>query len=182
MSATYFTSKWSAHETCTRTTRVSDKAFIHPTAHCVRRGWVCQGRRGSARGGRFSRALVRARADRHVLEKEVLPDGGARSATLERMTALSLTWVVRGQDSCADHSVVELRGGHLQAGGVKPAFFAYFLCGGKESKCCPAQGRRKQTTKTARTGQNRKNTDKRRRQKPLPPRHTTITPQPSSSP
>ena len=34
----------------------------------------------------------------------VMPDGGARSATLERMSALSLTWVVRGQVSCADHS------------------------------------------------------------------------------
>ena len=35
--------------------------------------------------------------------------------------------------------------------------FPYFLCGGKESKCCPAQGRRKQTEKKARKGQNRKN-------------------------
>ena len=33
----------------------------------------------------------------------VMPDGGARSATLERMTALSLTRVVRGHVSCADH-------------------------------------------------------------------------------
>ena len=35
---------------------------------------------------------------------EVMPDGGARSATLERMTALSLTRMARGQISCADHS------------------------------------------------------------------------------
>jgi hypothetical protein len=35
-----------------------------------------------------------------------MPDGGARSATLERMTALSLTLVVRGHDACADHSDV----------------------------------------------------------------------------
>ena len=35
---------------------------------------------------------------------EVMPDGGARSATLERMTALSLPCVARGQTSCADHS------------------------------------------------------------------------------
>jgi len=34
-----------------------------------------------------------------------MPDGGARSATLERMTALSLAWVVRRQIACADHSV-----------------------------------------------------------------------------
>ena len=33
-----------------------------------------------------------------------MPDGGARSATLERMSALSLTGVVRGQIPCADHS------------------------------------------------------------------------------
>ena len=54
----------------------------------------------------FSPALVRARADRHVLQKEVLPNGGARSATLEQMTALSLTLVVRAHVSCADHSDV----------------------------------------------------------------------------
>ena len=51
--------------------------------------------------------------------------------------------------------------------------FPYFLCGGKESKCCPAQGRRKQITKKARKGQNRKNTDKRRRQKHRPHMSTT---------
>jgi hypothetical protein len=33
-----------------------------------------------------------------------MPDGGARSATLERMTALSLPCVARGQISCADRS------------------------------------------------------------------------------
>jgi hypothetical protein len=33
-----------------------------------------------------------------------MPDGGARSATLERTSAVSLTDVLRGQVSCADHS------------------------------------------------------------------------------
>ena len=33
-----------------------------------------------------------------------MPDGGARSATLERMSALSPRRVVRGHVSCADHS------------------------------------------------------------------------------
>jgi hypothetical protein len=33
-----------------------------------------------------------------------MPDGGARSATLERMSALSPTNVVRVHVSCADHS------------------------------------------------------------------------------
>ena len=34
-----------------------------------------------------------------------MPDGGARSATLERMTALSLPLKARGHFACADHSV-----------------------------------------------------------------------------
>ena len=33
-----------------------------------------------------------------------MPDGGARSATLERMTALSLRDAARGRNACADHS------------------------------------------------------------------------------
>jgi hypothetical protein len=36
-----------------------------------------------------------------------MPDGGARSATLERMSPWSQTGVVRGQFSCADHSGFE---------------------------------------------------------------------------
>jgi len=52
----------------------------------------------------FSPAPTRAPADRHVLQKEVMPDGGARSATVGRMSAVSLRGVVRGHDACADHS------------------------------------------------------------------------------
>jgi hypothetical protein len=69
-----------------------------------------------------------------------MPGRGARSATLERMTALSLTWVVRERVSSrttpGSHKRRTPTGWRLQ-----PAFFAYFLCGGKESKCRPAQGR-----------------------------------------
>ena len=69
-----------------------------------------------------------------------MPDGGARSATLERMTALSLRWVVRGRVSC--RAVSGQRPRWLTTGWrLQPAFFAYFLCGGKESRCRPAQGR-----------------------------------------
>jgi hypothetical protein len=50
----------------------------------------------------------------------------------------------------------DLRGGHLPAGGCKPAFFAYFLCGGKESECRPAQGRPKWTNNKARKAQHHK--------------------------
>ena len=48
--------------------------------------------------GRAARKQVPLR-----LERGAEPDGGARSATLERMTALSLTRRVRGTIACADH-------------------------------------------------------------------------------
>jgi hypothetical protein len=60
-----------------------------------------------------------------------MPDGGARSATLERMSALSLRRGVREQISSRTTNEA-VRGRHLQAGGVSPlsllTFFAYFLC------------------------------------------------------
>jgi hypothetical protein len=69
-----------------------------------------------------------------------MPDGGARSATLERMSALSLAWVARGHVS--SWAVPGGRPRWLTTGWrLQPAFFAYFLCGGKESECRPAQGR-----------------------------------------
>jgi hypothetical protein len=55
--------------------------------------------------------------------------GGARSATLERMMALSRTWVVRERVSC--WAVPGRRPRWLTTGWrLQPAFFAYFLCGG----------------------------------------------------
>ena len=58
-----------------------------------------------------------------------MPDGGARSATLERMSALSLAWVARGHVSC--WAVPGGRPRWLTTGWrLQPAFFAYFLCGG----------------------------------------------------
>jgi hypothetical protein len=42
----------------------------------------------------------------------------------------------------------------------EPAFFAYFLCGGKESKCRPAQGQRMNNDNESRTPAKRtKNSD-----------------------
>ena len=74
------------------------------------------------------------------LAEGVVPDGGARSATLERMNALSLRWVVRGRVS--SWAVPGEKPRWTPTGWrCEPAFFAYFLCGGKESECCPAQGR-----------------------------------------
>jgi hypothetical protein len=88
---------------CARATPVSDKAFIHPTPHDVRRGWVCLGRRGKYHGCWF---FGRGGAVRQPL---CPADGSyarrrARSATLERMSAVSLTGVVRERNACADHS------------------------------------------------------------------------------
>ena len=55
-----------------------------------------------------------------------MPDGGARSATLERMTALSLRDAARGRNACAAHSgfmpVVDTY--RLAVG--SPLSFAYF--------------------------------------------------------
>ncbi|AJZ59940.1 putative general secretory pathway K domain protein [Paraburkholderia fungorum] len=65
---------------------------------------------------------------------------GARSAA-GGMTALSLKPNVREHRfqmhhyrGCAGDPLMSLR--------CEAAFFAYFLCGGKESKCRPAQGQR----------------------------------------
>jgi hypothetical protein len=76
-------------KTVPRAAPVSDTGFIHPTPHCVRRGWVCRGRRG--------RPTLSFPTD---FTEGVVPDGVARSATLERMSALSLTWVVQGRVLC----------------------------------------------------------------------------------
>ena len=94
------------------------------------------------------------------MDKELCSDGGVRNGYARTRPLLSsadpsATHVVRsGVDECFVTKCggararcvrgplrVSLSGGHLKASGWKPAFFAYFLCGGKESKCRPAQGR-----------------------------------------
>jgi hypothetical protein len=49
----------------------------------------------------------------------------------------------------------------------EPAFFAYFLCGGKESECRPAQGQRLQTETTARMPVQKIKIPKQKTKKPL---------------
>ena len=94
-----------------------------------------------------------------------MPDGGARSATLERMSAVSLTGVVRERNACADHSGFMPVVHTYRLAVASPLSFAYFSlrrrpegspCGTKKSRCRPAQGQRKQTNKKARKGQHRK--------------------------
>jgi hypothetical protein len=109
-----------------------DKALIHPVrALRARRPGITA--RGSlvARGGQ---CLAGA-------EGVNVPDGGARSATLERMSAVSQERSVRMRISCRTTTGYE-QGWTLMGWRGEPAFFAYFLCGGKESECRPAQGRR----------------------------------------
>jgi hypothetical protein len=54
-----------------------------------------------------------------------MPDGGARSATLERMNALSLRWAARG---------------HLQASGVSPLSLPTFFAAAKKVGAAPHRG------------------------------------------
>jgi hypothetical protein len=57
------------------------------------------------------------------------------------MTALSRERSAREHRFQMHHSPLRARD-PLKSWRLKPAFFAYFLCGGKESKCRPAQGQR----------------------------------------
>jgi hypothetical protein len=57
------------------------------------------------------------------------------------MTPLSLKLNVRGHRFQMRH-YCNCAGGPLMGWRFKAAFFAYFLCRGKESRCRPAQGQR----------------------------------------
>jgi len=75
---------------------VTQQSFIPPT-HFVRGGQVHQHGLASAHysfGFVFSCTLCKTPQQPSRAEG-VMPDGGARSATLERMSALSRRWVVR---------------------------------------------------------------------------------------
>jgi hypothetical protein len=109
------------------------------------RGDACTGNRGEASAAMatpaaYARGYARWRGRMCPATARVVPDGGARSATLERMSALSRTGLARGQVS--SWAVPDRRPRWLTTGWrLQPAFFAHFLCGGKESECRPAQGR-----------------------------------------
>jgi hypothetical protein len=75
------------------------------------------------------------------------------------MSPLSLRCGVRGHVSCADHSGFTPVVDTYRLAVWSPLSFAYFsLRPAKKSRCRPAQGRRRQTTKKARKGQHRKRT------------------------
>jgi hypothetical protein len=69
------------------------------------------------------------------------PIRDARSAEWELMSALSKTSNVRGHGFQMCHSR-DCAGDPLMSWRVEPLSLLIFLCGGKESKCRPAQGRR----------------------------------------
>ena len=124
---------------CARTTPVSDKAFIHPTPHDVRRGWVCLGRRGKYHGCWF---FGRSGAVRQPLSPA---DGSyarrrARSATLERMSAVSLTGVVRERNACADHSGFMPAGDTYRLAVGSPLSLLTFFAAAKKVSAAPHRG------------------------------------------
>src|ERR1700722_17828005 len=110
--------EWSAHGICPRTTHVSDKGLIHPARALRARRMGMQEKAAAEAISRQalphprnpSRLPPSCRSPPDIVSiptesaEGIMPDGGARSATLERMSALSLTGVVRGRLSCADHS------------------------------------------------------------------------------
>jgi hypothetical protein len=84
-------------------------------------------------------------AENSSLPSQTTPSLADRSATHVVRSGMNESLVKTSGDA-RDHFVraplrAHLTGGHLQAGGVKPAFFAYFLCGG-DPKVVPV-GQRK---------------------------------------
>ena len=95
MSTSFAKPEWSEDKTSPRTTHLRDKGLIHPTPHYVRRGWVCQGKRSPPAQAEQANNI---RYPTEIAEGAI-PDGGARSATLERMTAVSRGGAVRERNS-----------------------------------------------------------------------------------
>jgi hypothetical protein len=70
---------------------------------------------------------------------------GAGEALIESAGNRGWAETCRMRDGDVERPWVKVKGWRCE-----PAFFAYFLCGGKESKCRPAQGQRWQTKTTTR--------------------------------
>ena len=69
-----------------------------------------------------------------------MPDGGARSATLELMITLSLTGVVRRQLSCADHSVFTQVVDTYRLAVASPLSLLTFFAAAKKVSAAPHRG------------------------------------------
>jgi hypothetical protein len=70
-----------------------------------------------------------------------MPDGGARSATLERMSAVSLTGVVRGRNACADHSVFTQVVDTYRLAVGSPLSLLTFFAAAKKVSAAPHRGK-----------------------------------------
>jgi hypothetical protein len=105
-----------------------------------------------------------------------MPDGGARSATLELMITLSLTGVVRRQFSCADHSDSMSVVDTYRLAVASPLSLLTFFAAAKKVSAAPHRGianrplRMQGKANTARTTTK----PRRRRQKPHPALTTTV--------
>ncbi|MGF6644870.1 hypothetical protein P3T17_003013 [Paraburkholderia sp. GAS82] len=69
-----------------------------------------------------------------------MPDGGARSATLERMTALSLPLKARGHFACADHSVFTQVVDTYELAVGSPLSLLTFFAAAKKVSAAPHRG------------------------------------------
>ena len=76
-------------------------------------------------------------ANRCAPQTEVMPDGGARSATLERMSAVSLTGVVRERNACADHSGFMPVGDTYRLAVASPLSLLTFFAAAKKVSAAP---------------------------------------------
>ena len=153
MSTTGMKPEWSAHGICPRTTHVSDKGLIHPARALRARRMGMQEKAAAEAISRQalphprnpSRLPPSCRSPPDIVSiptesaEGIMPDSGARSAGTDDC----LVATVRGARAHCVRGPLWFRvsDGHLRASGVKPAFFAYFLCGG-DPKVVPV-GQRK---------------------------------------
>ena len=125
------TPEWSAHETRPRTTHVSDKAVIRSSV-ALRAPPAGITRSTCARCVTSYLGIQTLRAFSLSVRTSIPPSVDPSAA--RRAGGMNESFVTKGEDA-KPHFVrgplrLHVSGGHLQAGGVKPAFFAYFLCGG----------------------------------------------------
>ena len=90
-----------------------------------------------------------------------MPDGGARSATLELMITLSLTGVVRRQLSCADHSDFMSVVDTYRLAVASPLSLLTFFAAAKKVSAAPHRGiTNRPLTKQGKANSIRKQTNK----------------------
>src|ERR1700761_4807122 len=120
-----------------------------------------------------------------------MPDGGARSATLERMSAVSLTGVVRERNACADHSGLMPVVDTYRLAVASPLSLLTFFAAAKKVSAAPhrgianrpirQQGKAKATRTTTKAPRRQKNTAKPQTEG-IPPKPPSFRPIARSAP